>query len=348
MVRLGSALVATLALAASACGSSASLEYANGAPTLADAGDESPYPDAAPPTNESGADAGATDAPPAPKCPAGKDGKGNVCVRVLRGGEGPSINEDSKALGLDGRGAVLVGLSAVEPTGGELSFVAKTWFPSESSGTGKLAASELPKIAEPLTVAPGKYYALAIFRDQEPYMRPGLAVGDYVPRLGDIPTVVVGADGGVSIDVVLHPVRAVDVDVALGASPPGSGTGPVRAWLVSGTSIVGEGALPCADLNEERVARVRVLTTDTGTLSLAAALFDVSLPADGTPLELPLLPPGSMHEDPAARPEVSLASGEWLAPTVPKISLEKVVPLGAPKPSDPTPSCATASMAPLK
>ncbi len=344
MVRLGSVLVAALALAGVACGGSASLEFAKGEPAPADAGAVQPYPDAAAPTSESGGeDAAGVDGPPVPKCAPGKDGKGNVCVRVLRGSVGPSINEESNALGLDGRGAVLVGLSAVKPNG-EPSFVTKTWFPSESSGTGKLAASELPKIAEPLSVAPGTYYVYAIFRDQEPYVRPGFAIGDYVPRLSDVPTVVVDENGGVSVDVVLHPLRAVDVDVKLGADPVGSGAGPVRAWLLSGTSIVGEGVLPCVELSDERTARVRVLTTETGALSLAAAFFDLALPGDGTPLELPSLPAGSMHEDEAARPAVTIASGEWIAPDPVQVVLDQVVPVDAPKPSDPTPGCTTALM----
>jgi hypothetical protein len=187
------------------CGSSASLEFAGGGTTYADAGDDAPYPDAAT-TSDSAASDSVIDAGDIPRCAPGKDGKSNVCVRVLRASDGPSISTDTKyEFGLDGKGALMIGLAAVKPTGGkDTSFVAQAWLPTESSSSGKFAAAELPKIVE-MPVEPGTYWAFAAFRDQEPYNRTGLAVGDYVPRLVELSQVTVVADMGANVDVRLHP-----------------------------------------------------------------------------------------------------------------------------------------------
>lgn len=344
---VGSVLAAMAVLGAlgSGCGSAESLSFAEGHPTVSDAADETPYPDGSPPD---AAKTPETDVgPPEVKCPPGKDGKANVCVRVLRGSEGPSYTLDAKdAFGVDGRGAVLIGLTAVKPTGRDVSFVAQTWFPTESSGTGKFAASELPKVAE-LAVPPGTYWAFAVFRDQEPYNRPGVAVGDYVPRLVELPQITVVAHTGSAVDVRIHPVRAVDLELRLTATPAGSGAGPLAAWLIDEKKIVGEGRKLCAELSGGRSEVVRVFSTYTGTFDVGAALFDFTAPPDDGSATMPTLPPGTAYNElSTALGEVKILEGDWLMPTRKRIDLTNVVPLGSPKPTDSFPTCASYSYAP--
>ena len=322
------------------CGSSASLAFAMDPPATMDAGEPPPYPDAATDDLEAtvAADASPTGVPTTPPCAPGKDGKANVCVRVLRGADGPSIAADSKASwGLDGHGAVLIGLAAVMPSARNVAFVAQTWLPSESSGAGKLAVSELPKLVE-MSVPPGAYWAFAVFRDQEPYMRPGLAIGDYVPRLVELPMVNVVAGDGLHVDVKLYPVRAIDVEVRATATPVGSGTGPARLWLVDDKkNVLGEGGAPCLDLSGGRAEVVRLFTTYTGPMEIAGALFDYGAVGDDGSGKLPLLPPGTLHVGPAGN-AAAVAVGDWLAPVRRKLDLDKVVPLTT-KPVDPSPDC---------
>lgn len=324
------------------CGSSASLEFANTPPSEVDSGEPTPYPDTATSDPDAPkADGLVGDGGLEPKCAPGKDGKGNVCVRVLRGADGPSITPDSKDLwGLDGKGAVLIGLAAVKPSAREVAFVVQTWFPTESSGAGKLAASELPKVAE-LPVAPGTYWAFAMFRDQEPFMRPGVAIGDYIPRIAELPQVTITEGAGVNVDINLYPVRAVDVEVHVTATPAGSGSGPARFWLVNdGKKIVGEGGASCLDLSGGKSEVVRLFSTDTGAFDVAGALFDFSPVGDDGSGIVPSLPPGTLYDDPAGN-TVKIAAGDWLAPTRKVLNLDKLVSLGGTKPTDPSPNCST-------
>ncbi len=346
MVGISRLLAVMAAGALIGCGSSASLEFANGTPSIADASDESAYPDAASVDIEGGGEDATSDAGEAPKCPAGRDGKANVCVRVLRGSDGPSVNADSKStFGIDGNGAVLVGLTSVKP-GRDISFVASTWLPTESSGAGKFAATELPKVAE-LSVAPGTYWAFAVFRDQEPYMRTGLAIGDFVPRIVELPQVTVVADMGANVDVRVHPVRAIDLEVKLAVAPSGSGAGPIGAWLLDDAKLAGEGRSPCAELAGGKTEVVRVFTTYTGELDAAAALFDFATP-DETGPALAGFPGGTIYNDPSSpSARVKILDGEWLSPRK-RIDLDKSVTLGSTKPADPSPSCATYAYAPPK
>lgn len=347
--RLGAWLSGGFAMAAlSACSSSASVEF--GAPTTiyADAGgdDQTPYPDGAPgpDTGAPTAETGPEDIGAPPDCTAATDGRANVCVRVLRAADGPSINDASKALGLDGKGAVLIGLSAVKPSR-DLSFVAQTWYPSESSGSGKLAATDLPKIAE-LTVPPGTYYAFAVFRDAEPYVRPNLAVGDYIARLVELPMISVGASSGTNVDVHVYPVRGLDVDAQLTATPVGSGAGPLRSWLVDGDKLVGDGGAPCADLASTHVTTVRVFTTYTGSFDLGGGLFDFAPPVDDPAGAPPELSGGTIYA--SAPVSAKIDPGEWLSPTHKHLDLDKVAPFASTKPSDPSPTCTGAAFAAAK
>lgn len=334
---LGSLLI----MLAVGCGSSANLSFGADETTYADSGD-TVYPDGGAPTTDAApASDIAPDADAPPKCPPGSAGKGNVCVRVLRGADGPSLNEESKALGLDGMGAVLVGLTAAKPAR-ELSFVAQTWYPGESAGATKVAATSLPKVAEPLAVAPGTYYAFAIFRDVEPYVRPGVSVGDYIPRISELGPIVVTDGGGFNVDVNVYPARAIDVQVQMSATPAGSGAGPLGAWVLDGGKIVGEGSLPCADLREGKSATVRVFTTYTGSFDVGAALFDYTSPTEDPTGLLPTWTPGTVHGK-AEGPSTFLA-GEWFAAET-HLDLSKVEPIST-KPADPSPGCASAAYAP--
>lgn len=343
------AAVTALGVLGTGCGSSVSLEFAKGGTTYADASDDAPYPDGAVVDEEGpGADAAlVSDAEPPLVCPPGKDGKSNVCVRVLRGSDGPSISADTKSyLALDGRGALMIGLAAIKPTGTKDSFIAMTWLPTESSSAGKFASAELPKVAE-LSVPPGTYWAFAVFRDQEPYIRPGVAVGDYVPRLVELSQVTVVADMGASVDVRVHPVRAVDVDVHLGTAASGSGSGPLGAWLVEDKSVVGEGRVACADLSGGRTSVVRLFTTYTGSFDVRSALFDFSMPSEDGSGAVPLFTPGTVHNGDSPD-TVKITEGDWLMPTKKRIDLDKVVPIGTVKPADASPSCASYAYAPPK
>ncbi len=344
MVRVSSFLTVLAVGTLVGCGSSASLEFANAAPSAVDAA-EDPYPDAATGSPEAGAQETAFDAGEAPKCAPGKDGKANVCVRVLRGSDGPSITEEAKAaFGIDGTGTVLVGLASVKP-GREVAFVASTWLPTESSGAGKFAATELPKIAE-LSVAPGTYWAFAVFRDQEPYIRNSVAIGDYVPRLVELPQVTVVAEMGANVDVRVHPVRAIDVEVHLATAPAGSGAGAIGAWLVGDKKILGEGRSQCGDLSGGKADVVRVFTTYTGDVDVAAALFDFTLPVEDGSGTLPGFPAGTAYNDPtASSARVKIVEGDWLTPKK-RIDLDKLV--SGTKPADPSTTCATYAYAPPK
>jgi len=341
MSRVSCAVALLAAAGLFACGSSASLEFANGSPSYADGGDDSPYPDAAGLDLEAGnKDAPTTDAGEAPKCASGKDGKSNICVRVLRGSDGPVLGEDAKSLhGIDGHGAVLVALASAKPEK-DVTFVASTWLPTESSGAGKFAATELPKIAE-LSVPPGTYWAFAVFRDKEPYMRPGVAIGDYMPRLVELPQVTVVANMGANVDVRVHPVRAIDLDVKLVATPSGNGIGPIGAWALSEGKVIGDGRSPCSDLSYGKTDIVRVFTTYTGDIDVAAALFDFALPVDDGGGALPTFPAGTLYNAPL---RVKIAESEWLA-TKTRVALDKAVAVVAPKPTDPSPNCTTYSAA---
>lgn len=343
MARVRSAFVGLAGALLFGCGSSASLEFASGGPSIVDSGDPNPYPDSATTDPDAPkADGLIADAGPEPKCAAGKDGKGNVCVRVVRAAEGPSISADTKTMfGLDGHGAVLIGLASVKPSArGEVAFVAQTWFPTESSGAGKLAASELPKVAE-IAVPAGTYWAFAMFRDQEPFMRPGLTIGDYVPRMAELPQVTVGEGAGANVDVKLYPVRGVDVEVRVTTSAAGSGAGPSRFWMVDETKkIVGEGGASCLDLSGGKTEVVRLFTTYTGTFGVAGALFDFSPAGDDGSGSVPSLPPGTLYDDPSGN-YVKITEGDWIAPTKKRVDLDKLVPLSGLKPADPSLNCAS-------
>ncbi|MGZ3451874.1 MAG: hypothetical protein ACXWUG_30505 [Polyangiales bacterium] len=341
--RLGASVLGSLLIMlAVGCGSSANLSFGAEGTTFADGGD-TVYPDGGAPPADTGLTTDDSDAgPEAPKCPPGKDGKANVCVRVLRGGDGPSLNDESKALGLDGLGAVLVGLTEARPARELTSFVAQTWYPSESAGAAKVAATSLPKVAEPLSVPPGTYYAFAVFRDIEPYVRPGVAVGDYIPRFSELGPIVVTAGGGFNVDVKVYPARAIDVELKMSATPVGSGAGPASAWVLDSGKIVGEGSLPCADLRDGKSATVRVFTTYTGTFDVGAALYDYSSPVDDPAGGLPMWTPGTVHGK-ASDPSTFL-SGEWIAAAT-HVDLSKVEPIVT-KPTDPSPGCSSAAYAP--
>lgn len=325
------------------CGSSASLEFANEGPSTVDGGDPNPYPDTgsldpdAPPSS----DGLVPDAGELPKCTPGMGGKGNVCVRVIRAADGPSITADSKdRWGLDGKGAVLIGLASLKPSTGEVAFVAQTWFPTESSGAGKLAATELPKMAE-LPVLPGTYWAFAMFRDQEPFMRSGVAIGDYIPRMAELPQVTVTEGGAINIDVKVYPVRAVDVEVHLTASPAGSGAGPAHFWIVDDSKkVMGEGGASCLDLSGGKSEIVRLYTTDTGAFGVAGALFDYGAAGYDPSGTLPSLPPGALYTESPLSNTVTIAPGDWLAPTRRRVDLDKLVSLSGAKPADPSLNCA--------
>ncbi len=340
MVRLRRALALLAGALVMGCGSSASLEFANSdPPSIVDSGDPNPYPDSVTADPDAAkADGAAADAG-VPGCTAGKDGKGNVCVRVLRAADGPSISADSKALfGLDGHGAVLIGLASVKPSAREVAFVAQTWFPTESSGAGKLAATELPKIAE-LPVAPGTYWAFAMFRDQEPFVRPGMAIGDYVPRLVELPQVTVTEGSGVQVDVKLYPVRAVDVEVRVTTVAAGNSVGPARFWMVDESKkIIGEGGAPCLDLSSGRSEVVRLFTTYTGTFETAGALFDFSHAGDDGSGAVPTLPPGTVYAGPSGN-SLKITEGDWLAPARKRLDLDKLMSLSGIRPPDPSLNC---------
>jgi hypothetical protein len=338
------ALAALLALPA--CGTAAEkIEFGREAPDPTDGATiaDTAFPDEAP-TSDAGVTA-PSDTPPVAKCPSGRGGKGNVCIGFTRGAAGPSLNDEARALGLDGHGVVLVGLSKSRSLGDPI-LVAQTWYPSESAGARKLSLEDLPKYAEPLAVAPGTYYAFAVFRDREPFMREGFEVGDWAPRIATLPQIEVGPGQGVPVVVEIHPVRAVKVAVRLAATPLGSGAGPLRAWLLdSDGKFLGQGGLPCVEFRAGVAPNLSLFTTHTGAFRLAAALFDFAPPVeeaeDWTPPS-----PGTIHTG-VERSKAEVRPGDWVVDAG-NLALDEVVPLGAPKPIDPSPSCAVAAAAPRR
>ena len=62
-------------------------------------------------------------------------------------------------------------------------------------------------------------------------------------------------------------------------------------------------------------------------------------------LEIPALPPGTIHND-FSIASVKIAEGDWLVPGHKRIELDRSVPTGAPKPTDSFPSCASYAFAP--
>ena len=284
-----------------------------------------------------------TDAAALPKCPPPPSGKANVCIRVLRGDVGPSLTADAKKLlGIDGNGILAVGLASAKPEH-DATFVAKTLYPSASSGVSKIAAADLPRVVEALTVDPGTYWPYGAFRDAEPWDRAGHAVGDFVPRIAELSPLTVTEGASINIDLTIHPLRGIDLRPKLAATPLGSGAGPARAWILHPLKglLLGEGAAPCLDLNLLKVEPIRVFTTYTGSFDAVVELFDFGLGTDPAGL----LSPGGIH---GLTPKVDVLAGDWLA-LERRVDLGDVVPFIGTKPADSSPNCtAFAGGAPTK
>jgi hypothetical protein len=299
-------------------------------------------------------------APPITDCPPGKDGKANICIRVTSGSlKTPSIGADvTKDLGIDGSGAMVVGLSTAPPAaGGPTTWEAKALFPSITSGT-TFKIDDLPKTSEFL-VGPGSYYVWAIFRDREPYER-GLAVGDYVP-IDVVRIDVQKADAtkmkSLWADVKILPLRGVDVTVSLkpGLKPLGNGIGPLRVQLggtgyYEGKSLA-EQIVPCLDLTSSKSATVQLLTAvldDSGGYygnGVRAALFDFATGPDDPSLAVMTPPQGSLVNLGAEL--ATFSSGTWYAPPV-SVVLDHAIAFTGPPLPDPSLYCASASAAPAK
>jgi hypothetical protein len=335
---------AAVALALLGCGS-ASFDAFGGAPTTTNedavaSGDDVALPDS-PITIDSGTMNGDTGPAPLGCGRAGDAGMSNVCVHVTKGAEGPPITAAETAnLGIDGNGTLLIALATTPPRKAS-DLVAVTTLPTVSSGA-KFGILDLPKVAE-LSVPPGKYYVVALFRDAPPYDRSDLMVGDWTPGIiaaKDLPQVDLSDPTvGVAIELPLFPVRGFDTTLRLDASvkPLGSGMGPVRAQMIAPSGrLVGQGTLPCASVAAGTTATVRVLTTAApGPFSLQGALFDFATGPDDPSLEAATLPPGTLATTGGTAD--SLESG-WLgAPR--SLVLNRVVPFGGVVATDPTSAC---------
>lgn len=288
-----------------------------------------------------------------------KAGEGSVCIHVNRGAgsTSPHINDESRAIGIDGIGALYVALLDTETLDVVAKPVAYRTFPSASSSTRFSIADDLPKTAD-ISVPPGTYYALAVFYDQDPIGARDFAPGDYVPQLSNkwnLPKAEVTAGRSVEVNLDLFPVRAVDVEVLLkpGVRPVGSGSGPLRAHLVtSGAApkIVGVGRLPCADLSAGKPAQVRIVTTSsTGSYWVKIALFDFAAGPDDPVLDVfdaPPPPGAIVNYGGSAYASLKLTDG-WVSPKQ-VVELDKVVAFSGPLPADPTPSCVAYTSAPSK
>lgn len=339
---LPSVLPALALAGAVGCGAS-DRSFGADSPTVTDTGVGGPGDDAG--LTDSGAtdtgapDGGAEDAALLPKCPPPPKGKANVCVRVLRADIGPTITADTKKLlGIDGHGILAVGLAGVRPER-DATFVAKTIYPSASSGVSKIAAADLPKVVDALTVEPGTYWPFGAFRDLEPWDRPSPAVGDYQPRPADLTSVTLREGDSVVVDLTIYPLRGIDLRPRLTTTPLGSGAGPARAWLVHPLKglLMGEGGAPCVDLGADKVDPIRVFTTYTGTMDGIYELFDFGVGTDPAGV----LSPGGIHGRAA---KIDILASEWLVDER-KVDLGEVVPFPGAKPVDSSPNCAAAAAA---
>ncbi len=336
---------AAVALALSGCGS-ASFDSFGGLPMTnpddaAPSGDDVALPDA-PLTIDSGAQP--SDTGPAPiGCGRASDAAlANVCVHVTKGADAPPITAaETASLGIDANGTLLIGLATTPPRKAS-DLVAVTTLPTVSSGA-KFGIGDLPKVAE-LSVPPGKYYVVALFRDAPPYDRADLMIGDWSPGVVDAkglpqvdlsdPTV------GVAIELPLYPVRGFDATLRLDAAvkPLGSGMGPARVQMVApGGRVTGQGTLACAGVVAGATATVRVLTTAApGPFTLQGALFDFAAGPDDPSLDAATLPPGTLASTTTAATD-TLEAG-WLG--VPRtIALDRVVPFTGAIAADPTTAC---------
>jgi len=350
--RLSRILVPLAALLAG-CGASAAGDMFGNEGDVASAETPDPW-DSRDPTLDADAP-GSEVVPPPADCPLGKDGKANICIRVNPGEtKVPSISGDvTKELGIDGNGALIIGLTTAPPKAGIATWDMKAIFPSVTSGT-TFRVEDLPKTAE-FAVGPGSYYVWAIFKDQEPYER-ALAVGDYIPD----PTKVIRIDvqkedatKGVAMarDVRIYPLRAVDVDVSLkpGTKPLGNGIGPTRVRLVAkadSTSVAAEQLLPCVDFSSGKATSLRLLTTATGdAFDMQAVLFDFAGGPDDPSITGPLPPPGSLLN--SIPGDARFASGSWMSNRV-TISLDRTIAFTGSPPTDASLFCASYATAPAK
>ncbi len=282
-------------------------------------------------------------------------GSSTICVKVTKGSSvaPPHVDADSRAIGIDGYGALYVALLA-DPYAKTAKPIVTRTFPSASSSTRFSIETDLPKVAE-LTVPPGSYYVVAFFYDQEPAGSRDFAAGDYVPHIEngwDLPKVEVGSGAGRDVEVQLFPVRSVDVTVKLksGVKPVGNAIGPLMARLstTSKGDVVGSGFLPCADLGKPTALRL-VTTASPDTFALKVALFDFAAGPDDPVVDALGTPPpaGSLvdYGGTSTPPTIKLADG-WVTPPV-TVTLDRVVPY-EPTPSDPTSACVAAGAAPVK
>jgi hypothetical protein len=344
----------------SACGSSDSgLEF--GVPTNDDVGDAGSTGEVVLPPNDDGADGGVTsETPPEAKCVASSADLGTVCIHVKRAAAGPPIDDVSKALGIDGIGALVVMLMP-DPWVKTSAPVVLKMFPSPSSGKDSFDVhADLPKTAD-LDVKPGKYFPFAVFYDQPGFATRQIDVGDYVPKMsGDwvIPTVEIVAGGAIDLELDLYPLRAMNVNVALAPSvhPVGSGTGPLAAAIMSaGTTTdapkaIGVGSLPCADVVYGKPV-VHVLTTaqpsGPGGYDVRVGLFDFAAGPDDPTVDPSILPPppgAIVNYDGTRAPQLVLGDG-WVTGPL-DATLDHVVPFVDLPPTDPTPNCTAYGAAP--
>lgn len=335
---------AAVALALWGCGS-ASFDAFGGAPTTTNDDGAAPGEDVALPDAPLTIDSGTMPADSGPMplgCGRASDaGMSNVCVHVTKGAEGPPITTaETTTLGIDGNGTLLIALATTPPRKAS-DLVAVTTLPTVSSGA-KFGILDLPKVAE-LSVPPGKYYVVALFRDAPPYDRSDLMIGDWTPGViaaKDLPQIDLSDPTvGVAIELPLYPVRGFDATLRLDTSvkPLGSGMGPVRAQMVApGGRLVGQGTLPCASVANGTTATVRVLTTAVpGAFSLQGALFDFATGPDDPTLDAATLPPGTLAS--TGTTADTLETG-WLgAPRA--LVLNRAVPFGGTIATDPTSAC---------
>ena len=291
-----------------------------------------------------------------PKCGGAlkESSNGAVCVRVLKGADGPHIDSVSRALRIDGEGVLVVALMP-DPWLRTSKPLAVRTFPSASSSTHFVIATDLPKIAE-LEVPPGHYLAMASFYDQPVVGSRDYTAGDFLPKMegGWVgPKVEVSAGGAMSVEIQLFPVRQVDVTTAARSTlrPFGSGSGPLRVslWNRDPFLLLGDGRLKCADVFATKPV-VRVITTaEPGVYGARAALYDFAAGPDDPVIDDDGAPPSGAivdYDGTTAPASIAIADG-WVSPSV-DLTLDRVVPFASTIPVDPTPSCMPYSAAPMK
>lgn len=264
----------------------------------------------------------------------------NICVHVFRDLTAPAITIDtSKELQIDGLGTLTIGLTRDSTISPKTSWVAVINFPSPST-TQPFNISDLPKQSD-FSVAPGTYYAFALFRDRPSLDQTKFEVGDYIGWVqsaeGMPQPIQVSSGQAVDLTLSLQAIRAMTVEVKQGnIRPLGNGTGPLQIALTkqaSSKAVLTDEWFKCVDIFKTNSYTTQLYTYGKDQLFLHARLYDYSVPKS---FEDPI-PSGTLISASEGL-SVFIPSDSWIIPKQ-TIEFSRVVPFSDGTPIDPTPYC---------